>query len=132
MRNAFHAMVSKKIMNTILNIFVIAIHALIAWVLVEIFVNNAHYLSRRLYIFFHYVSVIAAFVMTFFVYFKYFANMPSVFFVTTVAMSIVCLLEAIVFGYLYSGEKWFLNYVDWIFPMFLATSAIYFVGKLVG
>lgn len=131
MRDAFYAVVSKKDMNTIFNILVIAIHALIAWVLVEIFVNNAHRMSRRSYVFFHYISVIVAFAMTFFVYFKYFASAQSIFFVATIAMSIVCLLEVVVFGYLYSGEKWFLNYVDWIFPMFLAMSTIYFIGKMI-
>ena len=118
-------------MTIILNMLQVALHALIAWVLVEVFVNNAHKLSRRQYVFFHNVSVIAAFTIVFFVYFQFFAAM-SVFFVTVLAMAVVCVLELIVFGYLYSGEKWFLNYVDWIFPMFLAMSTIYFVGVIVG
>jgi hypothetical protein len=119
-------------MATVLNILLISIHALIAWVLVEVFVNNAHKLSRRHYVFFHYVSVIAAFAGTFFLYFQHFSKGMDVFFVTVIAMAVVCLLELVVFGYLYSGEKWFLNYVDWIFPMFLAMSTIYLVGALVG
>lgn len=113
-----------------LDILLVSLHALIAWVLVEVFVNNAHTLSRKQYVFFHYMSVIAAFAIVFFVYFEYFGGV-SVFFATVMAMVVVCLLELIVFGYLYSGERWFLNYVDWIFPMFLAMSTIYLVGSLI-
>ena len=118
-------------MSVVFDVLVVVLHALVAWVLVEVFVNNAHQLSRPQYIFFHYTSVIAAFAITFFVYFEFFAATWSVFFVTMVAMGVVLLLELIVFGYLYSGERWFLNYLDWIFPMFLATSIIYLVGKFV-
>lgn len=117
-------------MSVLLSTLLIALHALVAWVLVEMFVNNAHRLTRVTYIFYHYLCVIAAFAITFFVYFRFFAH-GSVFFVTATAMSVVLLLELIVFGYLYSGERWFLNYVDWIFPMFLAASTIYFVGTFV-
>lgn len=119
------------IMGLNLQILLVALHALVAWVLVEVFVNNAHTLTRKVYIFFHYLSVIVAFAITFFVYFQFFATTLSIFVVTAIAMAIVCLLELIVFGYLYSGEKWFLSYVDWIFPMFLAACTIYFMGKLV-
>ena len=111
-------------MTLVLNILVLALHSLVAWVLLEIFVNNAH-------IFFHYICVIAAFAISFFVYFEYFAAF-SIFSTTCIAMVFVSFLELIVFGYLYSGDRWFLNYVDWIFPMFLAMSTIYFIGIVVG
>ncbi len=116
-------------MQFFLSILTISLHALIAWVFVEVFVNNAHRLNRNAYVFFHYLSVIAAFAMVFFVYFSFFA-FESVFFVTTVAIATVLLIELIVFGFLYSGERWFLNYVDWIFPMFLATTTVYLVGTI--
>lgn len=113
-----------------MQMFTIVLHALVAWVLVEVFVNNAHRLSRTYFVFFHYVSVVSAFAMVFFVYFYFFAY-GTIFFVTTTAIGALLLLEWIVFGYLYSGEQWFLNYVDWIFPLFLATSTIYLMGILV-
>ncbi len=116
-------------MEFIIRIGTIIVHALVAWVLVEVFVNNAHRLSRKHFVFFHYMSVVSAFSIVFFVYFQFFAVF-SVFFVTATAISVLLLLEWIVFGHLYSGEKWFLNYVDWIFPLFLATSTIYFIGIL--
>lgn len=109
----------------------IALHVFIAWVLVEVFVNNAHRLARKQYIFLHYASIIFAFAGVFFLYFQFFSKDQSVFFVTATAMSVLFLIELIVFGLLYSEERWFLNYVDWIIPMFLVASTIYFVGKLV-
>ena|SRR3989338_6170503 len=112
-------------------IFLIAFHALVAWLLVEIFVNNAHRLSRRQFILCHYVSVVVACASTFFVCFTFFVSLP-VFAVSAVAMLCIALIELIVFGYLYTADRWFLNYVDWIFPMFLAWSTIYAVGKIVG
>ena len=63
--------------------------------------------------------------------FTFFVSLP-VFAVSAVAMLCIALIELIVFGYLYTADRWFLNYVDWIFPMFLAWSTIYAVGKIVG
>lgn len=112
------------------NIFIIAIHSLVAWILVEMFVNNAHRLSRAVYIFFHHLFVATTFVVVFFIYFKFFATV-SVFSATAIAMTVVSILEFVVFGYLYSGDRWFLNYIDWILPMFIAMSAIYLTGIVV-
>ncbi|MBM5789528.1 hypothetical protein FJZ23_00325 [Candidatus Parcubacteria bacterium] len=117
-------------MSMFVDTLIIFLHALVAWVLVEVFVNNAYRLSRPQYVFFHYVSVVAAFAIAFFVYFQFFAAGWAVFFVTMTALGFVLLLEIIVFGYLYSGDRWFLNFADWIFPMFLATSTIYLMGVL--
>ncbi len=117
-------------MLTIAALANIALHALIAWMLVEIFVNNAHRLNRRSYIFFHYVSVVSAFAFVFFDHFKNF-SVYSVFATTMIVMVCVLTLEVVVFKFLYSGDRWFLNYVDWIVPMFLAMSTVYFVGTIV-
>ncbi len=118
-------------MTFLIRILLIALHALIAWLLVEVFVNNAHSFSRRKFILFHYLCVIIAFAVVFFFYFSFFSTL-SLFLTTVVAIASVAVLELIVFGYLYSGDRWFLNYVDWIFPMFLAMSTVYVVGKIVG
>ncbi|MEK7615348.1 MAG: hypothetical protein AAB431_03120 [Patescibacteria group bacterium] len=110
------------------DILLIALHAFIAWLLVEVFVNNAHSFSRKKFIFFHYLCVIATFAIIFAIYFSFFSTF-SVFATAVIAICVVGFLELLVFGYLYSGDRWFLNYVDWIFPMFLAVSTVYFVGK---
>jgi len=118
-------------MLSLQNVLLIAFHALVAWLLVEIFVNNAHRLTRRQFVLFHYLSVVVACGLIFFVCFSFFVHLP-VFAVSVVAMLSLVLIELMVFGYLYTADRWFLNYVDWIFPMFLAWSTIYAVGKIVG
>ena len=115
---------------SVTDILLIGMCALIAWVLVELFVNFAHRLSRKSYIFLHYFVVLLSFGGLFSFYFSTFHQTVSVFFVMLVAMVFVLSFEIIVFRFLYSGERWFLNWVDWIFPMFLAASAIYAVGFL--
>lgn len=116
--------------DAFIDILTIGLHALVAWVLVEVFVNNAYRLNRRAYIFWHYVSVVTSFAAVFAFYFHQFNAFP-VFIATFIAMSFVFVLEVIVFHFLYSGERWFLNFVDWLLPIFLAMSTIYFVGWLI-
>lgn len=109
---------------------IIGIHALIAWILIEIFVNRAHSLSRTSYLLWHYFTVIVSFAGLFWIYFFLFGTSASPFAVTIVGMGFVLFLELVVFRFLYSGERWFLNWVDWILPMFLATTTIYVVASL--
>ena len=142
--NEFGGVVKKKVLHvfqglysgvnffdmSVTDILLIGMCALIAWVLIELFVNLAHGLSRKNYIFWHYLVVVLSFGGLFFLYFFFAYQGPSIFSVMLVAMIFVWSFEIIVFRFLYSGERWFLNWVDWIFPMFLAASAIYAVGFL--
>lgn len=115
---------------TALDALLIGVHALIAWVLIETFVNFGHHLSRASYIIWHYVVVVAAFAGMFFLYHRFFGEGVTPFTITVTAMSFVLFFELVVFRYLYSGERWFLNWVDWIFPIFLAATTIYAVSAL--
>lgn len=112
------------------NALLIGMHALVAWTLIEMFVNLAHRLSRASFIILHYLVVIVVFAGMFLLYARLFDIGASAFAVTTVGMGFVLLFEFIVFRFLYSGERWFLNWVDWILPIFLATSTIYAVMSL--
>jgi TRAP-type uncharacterized transport system fused permease subunit len=112
------------------NALIIGIHALVAWTLIEMFVNFAHRLSRASFIICHYLVVIAVFAGVFALYSIWFDIGASAFAVTAVGMGFVLLFEFVVFRFLYSGERWFLNWVDWMFPIFLATSTIYAVVSL--
>ena len=111
------------------SIFAIGLHAFFAWALIEMFVNLCHKLKRRSYVLLHYAVIILAFGSVFTVYFRFFEGKEMVFAVTMTAMLFVLLYELVVFRYLYSGERWFLNWTDWIFPIFLAASVIYFIGS---
>ena len=48
-----------------------------------------------------------------------------------IAMVFLFLIEVVVFRYMYSGELWFLNYLDWIIPVFFAASGVYAAGWFV-
>lgn len=113
---------------SLLSVLIVGIHALLAWIVIEVFVNLAHPLSRRSYILWHYVVVVVSFAAMFWVYYRFFPPMASPFAVTMVGMLFVFSFEWVVFRYLYSGERWFLNWVDWIFPIFLAISTMYLMG----
>lgn len=109
-------------------ILLIGIHALVAWILIEVFVNLAYHLSRKQYILLHYLVVVVAFTVVFTVFRSLFEVDLSPFWITLIGMSFVLFFELVVFRFLYTGERWFLNWTDWIFPIFLATSTIYVVA----
>lgn len=115
---------------TIGTILLIGVHALIAWILIEVFVNMAHNLSRAHYLLWHYFVVIIAFAGLFSVYFTLFDVDATAFEITSIGMLFVLSLEWIVFRFLYSGERWFLNWADWILPMSLAMTTIYVTASL--
>ncbi len=108
----------------------ISLHAFVAWMVIEVFVNLAHRFSRVTYLVWHYLIVVAAFVGVFGLYHRFFDTGATAFAVTATAMSAVFGFEFIVFRFLYSGERWFLNWADWILPVFLATTSIYAVMTL--
>jgi hypothetical protein len=115
---------------SVLSIFIIGIHSFIAWLLIETFVNTCHGLSRSRYIINHYLVVVLSFGGVFALYLRFFGEGAPVFSTTLVAIGISLMIEFVVFRFFYVGECWFLNFVDWIFPVFLATSTIYAVGTL--
>lgn len=115
---------------TFVSALLIGVHALVAWVLIEAFVNIFHRLSRAIYVAWHYAAVVAAFGIVFASYQRFFDAGASAFAVAATGTGFVLVFELVVFRYLYSGERWFLNWSDWIMPMFLAASTIYAVMAL--
>lgn len=114
-------------MDILTSLLLICVHALAAWILIELYINTCHKLSRSLYVAFHYVVVTLAFGLIFGFYFSFFAAY-SIFLTTMIAIGFILLLEFFVFRFLYSGERWFLTFMDWMIPLFLATTAIYAAG----
>ncbi|MFH1404727.1 MAG: hypothetical protein ABIH21_01355 [Patescibacteria group bacterium] len=117
-------------MNAFWQILIIFLHTLIGWVGVEVYVNNFHSLPRLPYIILHYFVVFVLFALVFSVHSK-FIHPYSAF--TTTAVMFFCLLiiEFVIFRFVYSGELWFFNYIDWIVPMFCAISAVYLAETFV-
>ncbi|HBK33438.1 TPA: hypothetical protein DEP34_05180 [Candidatus Uhrbacteria bacterium] len=108
----------------------LGVHVGVAWILVEVFVNIFHGLSRFWYILWHYLVVGGAFFLVFLCYFSLFSFF-SIFSTMAIAMVFLFLIEVVVFRYMYSGELWFLNYLDWIIPVFFAASGVYAAGWFV-
>ncbi len=98
--------------------------------LIEAVVKHYHSLSRARYVMIHYLVVVLAFATVFVFYHRFFDTGTSAFATTLTALGAILVIEIIVFRYVYASERWFLNFVDWIFPLFLATSTVYAVGFL--
>lgn len=106
------------------NILIIFLHTLVAWIGVELYVNSFYSLPRLAYVALHYVVVFGIFAVIFGAHAKFFPAFTP--FVTTVVVFLCILaIEILVFRFIYSGELWFFNYLDWIVPLFLLSSAVY-------
>ena len=117
-------------MEPLQNAFLTVVTTVICWVLIEAFVNNAHRIKNRaLYVFVHNAVVVITFAVAFKLLHK-FVNGLDPFVAMTIGMSTIFILEFVVFRYLYSGDRWFLNYVDWILPISLTGMTIYLVGVI--
>ncbi len=119
-----------KLLITFLHSFV-AWSGLAAYFLLARELGQASGTSRVVFVLLHYLAVVVSFGLVYFVFFRYFSYFNPF---TTMAVGIlsVFLIELVVFSYFYQGELWFLNFVDYIVPVFLAASTIYFVGKWFG
>ena len=116
-------------MNTVLSILFIGLHVFVSWLLIELFVNVFHGLKRQWFVLLHYLAVFLSFATVFLVYFAAF-SVFSIFTVMVIAMLFLFVLEICIFRYMYSGELWFLNYIDWIAPVFIAISSVYLAGVI--
>ncbi len=86
-------------------------------------------LGRFYFVILHYFLDIFIFGFLFFIYYKYLVKFSSF---TTMAIAMIWLIvfEFIFWKFIYKGDLWFLNWVDWIVPAFLVASTIYFVYYL--
>ncbi|MFC1787993.1 hypothetical protein ACFLZY_02130 [Patescibacteria group bacterium] len=117
-------------MTNLLQIIIIFFHTFVAWIGIEVYFNYFHSLPRIIFVALHYVVVFALFAVVFAVHARFFPVF-SVFHTTLVALLSLLVIEFVVFTYFYSGELWFLNYVDWFVPVFLVVSAVYLAGTYV-
>ncbi len=77
----------------------------------------------------HYVLNVLVFSILFGIYFK-FLHHVSPFATMAIAMVSLFVIEFVYWRFFYTGELWFLTFLDWILPAFLVASTIYFVGTL--
>ncbi len=111
-------------------ILIVFLHTMVAWVGVELYINSFYSLPRTAYILLHYLVVFGIFVVVFGAHAKFFPSF-SPFVITAIVFACILAIEFVVFRFVYSGELWFFNYLDWIFPLFLLSSAVYLAEYVV-
>lgn len=110
-------------------IFSLLIAAFIPWLITLAAMDTGMMLPRPLFVILHYALVVLLFGVSFAMYYKFYKDAQP-FIIMTIAMVSVFVFEVVYLGFFHTGEIWFLNYIDWIVPMFFIASTIYFVGKL--
>ena len=75
----------------------------------------------------HYAVSIGVFLGLMFLYTKYFSGavMPSPFVGMIICMVALFCIEIVFFGFIYDKPITFLNFTDWIVPVFLIASTVY-------
>lgn len=106
----------------------VAITTFIPWLITLAALGATTSLPRTVFIVVHYLLVVLMFGVAFGFYFKDRKGVDP-FTVTTIAVLCFFLYEFVYILFVFDGSRWFLSYVDWIVPLFLITSTIYWTGK---
>lgn len=106
----------------------IGITAFIPWLLLIATLGALANVPYPLFVATHWVLDVALFAVAFVLYFKG-HEQETPFEVMVAAMGWLFAFDVIFFGFIYQGDLWFLNYIDWIIPVFLVATTIYLTGK---
>ena len=113
--------------RNVLPALTVSIFSSIAWLIALLGLYLARDISRLWFITVHYALDILIFAVLFGAYFKYVGHYTP-FTTMAIAMASLFVIELVFWKFVYTGELWFLNFVDWIVPAFLVASTIYFTG----
>lgn len=102
---------------------------LIPWALILASFYITKGFSRIGFVLSHYILDVALFGISFWLYYKY-MNALSPFAAMCTGMISLFVVEFIVWRFIYKGDLWFLNFWDWIVPVFLVASTIYLVSLI--
>lgn len=130
MRYAVAVLLALAVMSSVLSAAAASAASVLGWLALAVFFAVAQGWPRPLFIAVHYLLCVAAYALCFWAYFSWVRQPLSPFVAMVVAMLTAFVIEIIVFRFLYTGSLWFLNFVDWIVPVFLIASTIYAVGAL--
>lgn len=110
-------------------VLTVTIFAFFGWLPILLSLALIRDLPRPLFVLIHYLLDILVFAGVFAAYHRH-VGLFSPFATMAIAMLSLFAIEFVYWKFLYSGELWFLNFVDWIVPAFLVASTIYFIGLL--
>lgn len=99
----------------------------LTWLVLAIFFALAQNAPRLLFIIGHYITSIIATMIFFILLFKFFPTF-NIFNTMISAMISFFIIELIVFTFFYKQELWFLNFLDWMVPVMIISTTIYFIG----
>ena len=111
----------------LVNILSIFAMSFVMWLFLASYFLVAQNISRVYFILGHYAIVLIATAGCFYILYKYMPHL-SPFNTMIVGMISVFIIEFIVFRFFYKGDLWFLNFVDWLVPVFIASTVMYFMG----
>ena len=106
----------------------VSVYAFIAWLIVLFLLSRSLHLSRGAFIAVHYLLDVVVFGAAFYQYHRSYLQTKA-FQTTAIALSALLVYEAVFWNYFYQGDLQYLNYVDWILPLFLVVTSIYWAGK---
>ena len=103
--------------------------SLITWLFLAVYFAVAQNYPREIFIPIHYL---VSFLSTFLVFYLFskFTDYFSPFNTMIFAMISLFIIEILVFTFLYKEELWFLNFVDWMVPVMIISTTIYFTVML--
>lgn len=116
-------------MSNISEILSISVYTFISWVATTgylLYFNNK--VDKLKFIGGYYIWHIVANIVVFYLFYKVNNRSLSPFAVTGVSMMAYFFVYYFVYKFLYRGELWFLNYADFIIPVFIMATVIYFLG----
>lgn len=105
----------------------VAITSFIPWLITLAALGAASSLPRLAFIVIHYLIVALLFGVAFGIYYKEHKGVDP-FVVTVTALLCLFVYEFIYITLFSDGSRWFLTYTDWLVPVFLIASTIYWTG----
>lgn len=106
----------------------VAITTFIPWLIILAALGTAGSLARPAFVAVHYALVVLLYGVAFGIYFRDHKGVDP-FTVTVIAMLCLFAYEFIYVTFFSEGPRWFLTYVDWLAPVFLIASTVYWTGK---
>lgn len=111
------------------NILTIFLHSLAGFGGLILFFILAKEWPRWIFTLTHWLAVVIIFAAVFTFYARFFEQ-TSPWFTTVTAIGSILLIELIVYSFIYKGELWFLNWLDWGVSILLAAATIYLIISL--
>lgn len=111
----------------LVNILSIFMTSFVMWLFLAGYFMLTQNIARLYFVLGHYAVAFLATLGCFYILYKYLPHL-SPFYTMITGMVSVFIIEFIVFKFFYKGDLWFLNFVDWMVPVFIASTTMYLLG----